>query len=183
MPRPSRPRRPRRRWRERLLAQHVLAGLERGDRHFAVQPVGERVVDGRRCRDRRAARRSCRGCGRCRACWRTPRPCCGRGRDRNDLDAVDEAGWLDQCRGGDAGGAEDADAERGHPFIMPRAPSTARPRSRSRTGDGAATRSLRNRAPRSRRPTTPCESATARRQRGRRTDDRDEDCDPSTAPI
>ena len=30
---------------ERLLAQHVLAGLERGDGPFGVEPVGERVVD------------------------------------------------------------------------------------------------------------------------------------------
>ena len=32
--------------REGLLAQHVLPGLERGDRPLGVQPVGERVVDG-----------------------------------------------------------------------------------------------------------------------------------------
>ena len=30
---------------ERLLAQHVLAGFERGDRPLRVQPVGQRVVD------------------------------------------------------------------------------------------------------------------------------------------
>ena len=31
---------------ERLLAQHVLAGLERADRPLDVQPVGQRDVDG-----------------------------------------------------------------------------------------------------------------------------------------
>ena len=52
---------------DRLLAQHVLAGLGRADRPRHVQVVRQRVVDRRRRRGRRAAPRTSRARARCRA--------------------------------------------------------------------------------------------------------------------
>ena len=99
---------------ERLLAQHVLAGLERGDRPPAVEPVRQRVVD-----------RVHVGIGEervVRVVHRRDRVLAGEllgslpvtGRHGDDLDLVVLLRGLDQRRRGDAGRAERADPEPVH---------------------------------------------------------------------
>ena len=101
---------------ERLLAQHVLARFERGDRPLGVQPVGQRVVD-----------RVDVGIGEQRgvgvvhlrdAVLRRERlgaaAIARRDRDAPRLRATLRAGLIDRGRR-DARRAEDADPNRGHP--------------------------------------------------------------------
>ena len=60
---------------DRLLAQHVLAGLGGADRPFGVHAVGQRDVDRIDVADRPAAPRSCRARAGCAARARRRRPC------------------------------------------------------------------------------------------------------------
>ena len=64
---------------ERLLAQHVLARFERGDRPLRVQAVGERVVDRVEVGIGERAPRTSRAPSGCRASSRTRRRGCGPG--------------------------------------------------------------------------------------------------------
>ena len=87
---------------ERLLAEHVLAGLDRRDGPPAMEPVRQRDVD-RVDPGRRAGPRSCVG-GRDAVLAGRLRPARGRGPRSRHLDAVDLAGRLDQGVIRDAGG-------------------------------------------------------------------------------
>ncbi len=99
---------------EGLLAEHVLARLERGDRPLRVQTVGQRVVDGVDVgigeqvgvgvEDARDAVLGGVGVGAAAVT---------RG-DRDHLGILRVAGGLDDRGGRDARGAEDSDADRAH---------------------------------------------------------------------
>ena len=99
---------------ERLLAEHVLARFERGDRPFGVQTVRQRVVDrvdvrvGEQCRIRIVHR--------CDAVLRRERvgPAAIAGRNRNDFRFADVAGGFDHGGRRDTRRAENADANSIH---------------------------------------------------------------------
>ena len=86
---------PRRRQRDRLLAKHVLARLQRADGPRHVQVVGQRVVDGVDRPDRPAAPRSCRRRGECPV---RPPPASAAARSREAIAAMRQR--SDRCIAG-----------------------------------------------------------------------------------
>ena len=124
---------------ERLLAQHVLAGLERGDRPLRVQPVRERVVDRVDVGigdERRVGVVHLRD-----AVLRRERvgPAAIARRDRADRRFADVARGLDHGRRRDARRAEDADPNGRPSRRTVRSPSDGR----NAVGEGARTHDAR----------------------------------------
>ena len=100
---------------ERLLAQHVLARLERGDRPLRVQPVGQRVVDrvDVRIGDAASAYDSCTFAMPCFDANASARAR-SRAATADHLGFVDVARGFDHGRGRDARRAEDSDPNWAH---------------------------------------------------------------------
>ena len=102
--------------REGLLAQDVLARLEGGDGPVAVQPVGQRVVDGVDVGVVDQLLVAAEHPGDPLLAGELLRPLAVPGGHGDDHRRLRSAGWLDECGGGDAGRPEDADPQ--HVAVM-----------------------------------------------------------------
>ena len=97
--------------REGLLAQHVLARLDGGDRPVAVQPVGERVVDGVDVRVGDHGGVGVQDPGDAVLAGEGLGPGAVAGRHGGDHGAAGPPGRLYQSDGGDPGRPQDADPQ------------------------------------------------------------------------